>query len=174
MLDYETQFWPAPTAWNTTRQEPDYAENYAYVYNRVLFVGINLVGGTVQDTREWQNRHQADLQWIDDHYNLHNGTIDMMVILAHSDPDIQSNSNFFTTFYERVQLNYKLQVVLLNRNLGVETWGLKPKFNGIDNLTVVVVEGSIWPPMLIQLDPKAGTVDIDQGQWYENYISSNP
>ena len=174
LLDYETQFWPATNVWNTTRQEPNYPENFAYVYNRVLFVGIDLVGGSVNDDREWQSRLQADLDWIDDQYNLHAGTIDFLVILAHSDPAIQANSNFFTDFYEHVQLYYAVQVVFLHRNLGTETWGQEPQFNGLNNLTVVAVEGSIWPPMLIQIDTKAGTVDIDQGQWYENYILSNP
>ncbi len=172
-MDYETQFWPATDAWNSTRQQPDYAENFAYVYNDVLFVGINLVGGVVHNTREWQNRHQANLQWIDEQYYLNEGDFDVLVVLAHADPDIQANSNFFETFYERVQFNYKVQVLFVHRNLGVETWALEPQFNGVDNLMVVVVEGSIWPPMMIQLDTKAGTVDVDQGQWYEEYLALN-
>lgn len=171
LIDFETQFWSAPQ-WNVSRQEPDHSENYAYVYNGILFVGINLVGGQVHNTREWQTRHAADLTWIEEQYYLNEGDFEAMVVLAHADPDIQANDNFFETFYDRVQNEYTRQVIFIHRNLGVDSWGLVPKFNGIDNLMKVIVEGSVWPPMLIQIDTKAGTVDIDQGQWYDEYIAS--
>ena len=172
LLDYETKFWPAPDDWNVTRQEPNYPENFAYVYNRILFIGIDLVGGTVLNNRDWKNREDADLQWIDDQYNLHQGEFDVMVVLGHSDPAIQANAYFFQNFYNNVKNNYKLQVIFINQNLTGATWGLTPKYNGINNLMHVVVEGSAWPPMLVQIDTRAGTVQIDQGQWYSQYMSN--
>jgi hypothetical protein len=57
-------------------------------------------------------------------------------------------------------------VVLVHRNLGVDSWSLEAEFNGISNLMKVVVEGSIWPPMRMQIDTAQGTVDIDQGEWF--------
>jgi hypothetical protein len=171
-LGFETKFWPTPQAWNITRQAPDYSENFAYVFNGALFVGINLVGGVVHDAREWQDRHQADLQWIDDNYLKYEGQFQVMVVLAHADPDIQANDDFFATFYTRVETDYTLQVIFIHRNLGVESWGLEPAFNGLSNLIVVVMEGSVWPPMLVEIDTAAGIVDIDQEQWYTEYINA--
>jgi hypothetical protein len=172
MLNYETKFWPATTSWNVTRQQPDFAENFAFVHNRVLFVGINLVGGIVYDNMEWQDRHAANLQWIDDQYFLNEKNIEIMVVLAHSDPTLEGNANFFTTFYERVEFNYERQVVYVHRNLGEESWSLEAKFNGIENLMVVVVEGGIWPPMQMQINTKKGTVDVDQSEWYEEELKN--
>jgi hypothetical protein len=156
-----------------TRQEPDYPENFAYVFNGLLFVGINLVGGVVHDAKEWQDRHAADLKWIDDNYYLYAGQFDSLVILAHAGPDIQANDDFFATFYDQVEFDYDTQVIFIHRNLGVESWGLEPRYNDIANMIVVVVEGSIWPPMLVQIDIMAGIVDIDQEQWYTDYMNGD-
>lgn len=165
LVDFETQFWDEP-AWNITRQDADYSSNFAYVNNGVLVVGLNLVGGIVHDNREWERRHTANLEWIDDQYLVNEGDFDVMVILAHADPAILTNDNFYSTFFERVQTNYDVQVVLVNRNLQDETWGLETEFNEIENLMRVVVEGSVWPPLLMQIDTKAGTIDVDQSTWF--------
>jgi hypothetical protein len=71
-----------------------------------------------------------------------------------------------------VETDYTLQVIFIHRNLGVESWGLEPAFNGLSNLIVVVMEGSVWPPMLVEIDTAAGIVDIDQEQWYTEYINA--
>lgn len=167
LVGFETQYWDEPT-WNITRQDPDYAENFAYVNNGVLFIGVNLVGGTVHDSREWQERHAANLEWIDDQFLINEGDFDVMVVLAHGDPVVLANEGFYRTFYARVEDNYNVQVILVNRNLQGENWGLEARFNGIANLMRVVAEGSVWPPLLMQIDTKAGTVDIDQSQWFQS------
>lgn len=120
----------------------------------------------MHDNREWERRHTANLEWIDDQYLVNEGDFDVMVILAHADPAILTNDNFYSTFFERVQTNYDVQVVLVNRNLQDETWGLETEFNEIENLMRVVVEGSVWPPLLMQIDTKAGTIDVDQSTWF--------
>lgn len=137
-------------------------------------MGINLVGGLVHSNREWQDRHAANLLWIDEQYYLNEGNFEAMVILAHSDPTLRSNSNFFETFYERVEFNYQRQVIFVHRNLGVDSWALQESYNDISNLMVVVVEGSVWPPMKIQIDAKVGMVDVDQGDWYNEFLSTLP
>ena len=173
ILEFEEKHWPAPTAWNVSRQVPKYQENFVYIFNGLLVVGINLVGGVVHDAKEWQERHAADLEWIDQNYYQYLGQFEAMVILAHADPEIQANEDFFNVFYGRVENDYDTQVIFIHRNLGVQSWGLEPNYNDISNLIVVVVEGSIWPPMLVEIDTKAGVVDIDQEQWYTDYMDGN-
>lgn len=99
------------------------------------------------------------------------GTYDTMIVLAHADPDIDINDNFFSSFLEMVR-GYDEKVIYMHRNLGIDSWQLEPQFNGIANLDVVVVEGSLWPPMWFQLDLDTGNFAIDQGSWYQDYISS--
>jgi hypothetical protein len=172
-VDFESQHWSEPALWDISRQDK-YPENFAYIYKRVLVLGINLVGGVVHDNKEWEQRHNADLDWIDYNYYEHNGQFDTLVILAHADPEIQANEKFFETFYEVVEFDYtETQVIFIHRNLGIDTWGLEPSYNRIDNLFMVVVEGSIWPPMLVSIDTAAGLVEIDQEQWYQDYVASD-
>lgn len=65
LLDFETSNpdWQLP--FTVSRQEPDYSENFAFLHENILFVGINLVGGTIHDADEWEARQAADLAWID-------------------------------------------------------------------------------------------------------------
>ena len=94
-----------------------------------------------------------------------------MAILAHADPEIQANNAFFTTFYNRVRNDYTVQVIFFHRNLGIQPWEIQPNFEGISNLIVVVVQGSVWPPMLVQIDTQAGIVDVNQDTWYDDFIT---
>ena len=170
-LNFETKYWPAPTAWNVTNQTPDYPENFAFVYSEILFIGIDLVGGTVLNATEWTQRQNSDLQWIDDQYTLYGSKVKAMVIFAHSDPTVATNAPFFQVFYQRVQNNYKTQVIYIHRNLGMNPWALQPQFNNIANLIMIVVQASTWPPMKISINPTAGIVDIDQSTWYSTYMN---
>ena len=40
-------------------------ENFAFVSDGILFIGINLVGGTVHDAQEFADRSADDLAWIE-------------------------------------------------------------------------------------------------------------
>lgn len=170
LLDFETKFWPEPS-WEITRQSPDYSENFAFLHRNVLFVGINLVGGIIHNQEEWDARHDADLLWIDTAATKYDGNYTTMVVLAHADPDIEINQNFFTGFYPMVE-GYDEKIIFMHRNLGVDTWNRESGFNGIPNLDVVAVEGSTWPPMRVQIDPISGTFTIEQSLWYNEYEST--
>jgi hypothetical protein len=135
-----------------------------------LIVGINLVGGVVHDNKEWEDRHDADLRWIELNYNAYEGEFETMVIIAHADPEIQANEPFFDVFYELVRSDFAgTQIIFIHRSLGDEGWALEPNYNGIENLMVAVVEGTLWPPMLVTIDTAAGLVEIDQKQWYQQF-----
>jgi hypothetical protein len=57
----------------------------------------------------------------------------------------------------------------MHRNLGIESFGFEPNFHGEDGLNVLVVEGSIWPPMKIELNA-AGAFSFDQSSWYADEV----
>jgi hypothetical protein len=54
---------------------------------------------------------------------------------------------------------------LIHSNSGVESYG----FVSLGNLDILVVEGSIWPPMKIELNA-AGALDFDQTTWFEDEV----
>ena len=168
LLDFETKFFPEPY-WEIKRQSPGNSENFAFLHRDVLFVGINLVGGIVHDQEEWDARHDSNLLWIDTLATNYSGNYTTMVVLAHADPDIEINENFFGGFYPMVE-DFEEQVVFIHRNLGVDTWNRESAFSGIPNLSVVSIEGSRWPPMWVQIDPASETYTIDQSSWYNDFL----
>lgn len=173
LLDYETHHWKEPSQWAVARGAADlYPENFAFVYNEILFVGINLVGGVVHNATEWITRQNANLEWIDANYQQHKDSLKAFVLFAHADPDVPSNSPFYEPFKDRVKQEYnKVPVVLIHRNLGVEPWSWETEFENIDNFSVIVVAGSQWPPLMGAVDFRQDNPFVfDQGNWYGEYI----
>jgi hypothetical protein len=156
-----------------SRDNPDYSENFAFVIKRVLYIGINLVGGTIQDQTEWTNRLQATLDWIDANLARNRADIDVMVIFAHSDPSIQSNAPFFTVLEDKIANEFNIGTILMHRNLGTEAWGIQQSYGGVDSFVVVVVEGGIWPPMRVEIDTVEGSFLFDQGTWFDQLVLGN-
>jgi hypothetical protein len=172
LLGYETEYWPAGP-FTVMRQDQDYPENFAFLHENILFVGINLVGGTIHDQDEWDARQAADLEWIDNNFEENKNQTDLLVVFAHADPDIQSTEPFYTPFIQRVNSTYAIPTILIHRNLGIETSGFEPNYAGVDGLIVLVVEGSIWPPMKIELNA-AGLFTFDQSTWFSDGVNRKP
>jgi hypothetical protein len=172
-LDYETKYWDPSPLWSVSRQsDRDYEENFEFVYNGVIFVGINLVAGTQLDEQAWQNRLEANLDWIDEAYTKSSEGAQVMVIFAHGAPGSALNAPFYASFFERVADNYSdLKVVLIHRNLISQTGGKNKDYQGIPNLEVVVAEGAIWPPLRVEIDFTDGVeVRMDQEEWYDKLV----
>jgi hypothetical protein len=174
LVGYETKYWDEPSQWTVAHGDIDlYPENFAFSYNDILFVGINLVGGVVHDATEWEIRHNANLQWIDANFQQHKQNMKAFVLFAHADPDVPSNSGFYEPFKEKVKKDYnKVPVVMIHRNLGVEPWSWETEFENISNLSVIVVAGSVWPPLMGAVDFRQESPFVfDQGTWYDEYIA---
>jgi hypothetical protein len=173
LQDYETQYWDEPTQWTVERgAKGNHPENFAFAYNEILFVGINLVGGAVHNETEWATRQAANLKWIDNNFAKHKDGTKAFVLFAHADPDVPSNNAFYEPFKDRVKTEYsQIPVVLIHRNLGVEPWSWETQFENIPNLSVIVVAGSVWPPLMGAVDfRQSSPLIFDQSNWYDQYI----
>mmetsp|Transcript_26823 Transcript_26823/g.30657 ORF Transcript_26823/g.30657 Transcript_26823/m.30657 type:complete len:561 (-) Transcript_26823:329-2011(-) len=165
LLDYELEYWPTPS-WEVLRDEEPYDPNFAFVLRRVLYVGINLVGGKVHDEEEWKNRQEANLNWIQTQFSEYRKEFDVMILFTHADPNITTNDDFFKPFFERVRTTYNFPVVLVHRNLGMQGSGLEQNYEDIQDLVVLVVKGDAWPPMKVEIDTRSGSFSWDQGNWF--------
>lgn len=70
---------------DVTRQ-PDRGENFAFVRNRVLFLGVHVLGGRVHDPEEWKRRHADDLRWIEKNFQDRGAAIEAAVLFGHATP----------------------------------------------------------------------------------------
>jgi len=92
-MDFEENFCGAPLAERQSLRP----ENFAFVRNGVLFIGINLVGGTVQDWNEWNTRMQQDADWVSQQFQAKVSQVRAAVIFAQAGPNWKREL-FFTQF----------------------------------------------------------------------------
>jgi chitodextrinase len=72
-------------------------ENFAFVDRGVLFVGLNLVAGTVHDPAEWAVRLQQDADWVEQQFSEKSSQVRAAVVFGHSGRD-GSRDIFFNQF----------------------------------------------------------------------------
>ena len=80
--------------WDVQRQDVR-PENFAFVLDGVLFIGINLVGGTVHDAEEWRIRQEQNATWVSEQFEAHGADVRAAVIFGHAHPK-ESHETFFS------------------------------------------------------------------------------
>jgi len=159
LVGYERMYWGQPQ-WTIYRQD-FYPENILFVDNQIVFVGINLVSGYVHDETEWSDREQADLDWIDEAYWGYRRDARVMVVFAHASPQYTQNAGFFEPFLRAVEDDYtEMHFVLVHRNSPTEVWEVTQRYDGIDNLDVITVMGSVWPPQQATIDLSSDEISV--------------
>jgi hypothetical protein len=84
---WRTTFAEFAQNWNgapVVQRQETRIENFAWVQDRVLFVGINLVGGDVHDEDEWATRMEDDARWVESNFAAEAGNIDAAVLFSHA------------------------------------------------------------------------------------------
>eukprot|EP00913_Durusdinium_trenchii_P022852 g21456.t1 len=72
-------------------------ENFSFVRGKVLFIGLNLVGGQVQDAAEWKRRHAENLEWTQRNIKQFGAAVGSVVVFGHARP-APIHSDFFDKF----------------------------------------------------------------------------
>ncbi len=85
-----------------TRTQPAQPDNFAFVQNGVLVIGLNIVGGKVHDQADWTRRHKHDMAWVDECLERYGPKVRAAVVCAQASPNEAKNGDFFTPFVARV------------------------------------------------------------------------
>ncbi len=88
--------------WNPSWEieyQPERKENFAWVQQGVLIVGLNLVGGRVNDQDEWDDRQSKNAEWINSLIHKNKKSIASVIILGHA--NMNNNQEKFKTFTEK-------------------------------------------------------------------------
>ena len=75
-------------------RQPERPENFAFLKQGVLFIGINLVNGKVHDWEEWETRIEDDRRWIESKFKQHSAEAFAAVIFAHANPGSRVSNEF--------------------------------------------------------------------------------
>lgn len=129
-------------------------ENFAFVHRRVLFIGLNLVGGKVHDEKEWRDRQLDDLAWTRRCFDDAGDAVTSAVVFIHAKPN--PTHAVFTGGFIPQAASFGKPLLLLHGDGHV--WIHDRPFEAAPNvLRVQVDQGGKAPPLLVTV-----THDADQ------------
>ena len=134
--------WESPIK---VSRQPDRQENFAFTYNRVLFIGINIVGGRVHDPAEWKQRHQQDIVWIGSQLKKQGEESSSLVLFGHAQPAVK-HKDFFRPLSE-IARGYKKPVLYIHGD--GHRWHKHTPFPAKNILCVQVDQGGIASPLKV-------------------------
>ncbi len=69
-------------------------ENFSFVHEGVLFIGLNLVGGALHDADEWRTRLAQNIDWTRRNFGRFGNHVHAAVIFGHAHPRPDHNGYF--------------------------------------------------------------------------------
>lgn len=147
---WESSFMKFERHWShdlDVRRQNVRPENFAFVRNEVLFVGLNIVGGRVHDEQEWKLRHASGLNWLKENIRLAARNVQSLVVFAHAKP-AQNHDDFFDPF-STVAEEFGRPVLYLHGD--GHKWIHDRPFRVKNVLRVEVDQGGIAPPLKVSI-----------------------
>ena len=120
-------------------------ENFSFVRNEILFIGINIVGGRVHDTAEWKQRHIECLEWIDSNLKQFGQQAGSVIIFGHANP-AATHQDFFMPLNE-VARQFGKPILYLHGD--GHRWLHDRPFMAKNILRVQVDQGGQAPPLKV-------------------------
>ena len=121
-------------------------QNFAFVRKQVLFLGLHLISGRVNDRDEWSVRHAKTVEWVERQISLHKAKVRALVIMGNARPSHQQQ-DVFGEILDDIDA-FRKPVLYLHANDGT-TEGVEHyrPFRGASNLIAVQIErGGLAPP----------------------------
>ena len=123
-------------------------ENYSFVANDILFIGINLVGGTIHDSNEWATRSADDLAWIQANFGQFGSQVGSAVIFAQASPNRSGYTNFKNGLINAAQ-DFSDPILFVQGDS--HKWLLDKPYSTAPNFTRVIIDstGTDAAPLLV-------------------------
>jgi len=137
-------------------------------------MSINLlmteVVNQIESVEDLQFKIGANLEWIDMAYNefRENRDVKTIFLFSHDAPN-QVNELFFSELYYKLEYEYKeMDFILVHHSEG-SIRGIEERYMGLRNLSVIGVEGTVWPPLRMTLEFRGAKprIEIDQNWQFE-------
>lgn len=148
--------------WKTARQR-ERPENFAFVTNGVLVIGINLPGGRVHDKEEWTRRFRENNAWIEAQFTKHKTDASAAIVCAQANPVGQGRitatvKNLFSPFtqpFGKLAASFEKPVLFLHAD--GHKWTVDKPWKDAQNITRVQVDRlePKFPPVQITVDATA-------------------
>jgi predicted phosphodiesterase len=95
--------------------QPAQKENFAWREGHILFVGLNLLGGRIHDSNEWQERLNANAKWIEQSLKNNDKSIEAMVIFGHANLQLKPEKyKIFTKKFRAIAALFDKPILYLH------------------------------------------------------------
>ncbi len=129
------------------------AENFSFVHEGALFIGITMVGGSVHDKSDWKDFLNDGAQWLEECFEKERDKVTCAVVFAHAFPT-EKNHKLFTERFPIAARKFGKPVLYLQGDGHV--WLRDQPFENALNVTRVQVDqGGKAPPITVTVTGEA-------------------
>ena len=170
-VDFEQNWSPLP--FEVVRHKKQ-IENFSFMHKKVLYIGLNMVGGIVHNASEWTNRMDDNIEWVANRVNQHMKEVEVVMVFGNSG-NIKENEDFFidlailieewnTEYFDAVKSKLHFFYIKESEN----EFALNQNFMGQDNFLLVNIQEGTWPVGRITIDTSMKQFTYnDDGEWGE-------
>jgi hypothetical protein len=146
-VGFESRYWNHSFVIQRMDGRP---ETFSFVHKKTLFIGLNIVGGSVHDPSEWKTRLTSEVEWTKSlilNYNASSTDVGRVIIFGHANPVIAHNA-FFLPLQEFIKNKLQNGIPILYLNGDKHVWNYQPDFlNQTSLLRITLTGGSKEPPL---------------------------
>ena len=126
-------------------------ENFSFVFDDTLFIGLNMVGSSVHDADEWATRNADNLAWIEEKFGQHGASASNAVLFGHASPK-HSGYDVFETGFLTVAQDFDKPILYLQGD--THNWDLDNPWSEAPNIVKVVVDmtNGVNAPLQVSVD----------------------
>ncbi len=129
-------------------------ENFSFIKDSVLFIGINNVGGRIHNEQEWKNRTLSNINWLKNSIYFQDHLVKSIVIFSHAAP-----KNDFGLYQVLQQISIKLSNPIFFIQGDIHTFSIKENWDNT-RMTRLVVDNGNELSMFRTLTIKNGEIFI--------------
>jgi hypothetical protein len=145
---------------------PNRMENFRFEHKGILFIGLNIVGGTVQNKTEWKERLSENFRWVS--FIIQNYQKAMIkakkggriVVFGHANPT-SNHDEFFVPFRMFVQSQLKNSIPILYIHGDKHQWIYEPNYLGQKSMLRISLVGQAKEPPLKVVVTLSSTTKTD-------------
>lgn len=152
----------APFPFEVTRQS-NAEENFFFINNKVIYIGLNMVDGRINKHRDWDSRLKKNIIWVHNIVRRNIKSVEVVVIYGNSG-NIKANSQFFTDLANLVQKWNDLLVVYIKESNNESR--VIENYMQIENFMLVNLKQGIWPPAKFSINPATNSFTFDDRDWF--------
>jgi hypothetical protein len=181
--DWKTVFGDFEKHWITSLQvfrDPERPENFYFVHKRVLYIGLNIVGGSNADANEWKTRLDRQWYWtkllIETHVvQKEPSDASGVVIFGHADPRPVAHLHFFDPLKNYIEIELNNTIPFLYVNGDKHYFQFDSAFYGQSNFHRIMVEGGKKEPPLqisvtVPTDPYHEALRVEDIYEYDRFL----